>query len=228
MVVLRICALIVCAIVLVSGAARAAPDSAGARQAKADTGKKTSAVQKKSSSAKAEKAAATSSSSKKKSRRISMSSPGDPLVGKASWYGRDFHGGKTASGVLYDKLSYTAAHRTLPLGTVVEVITENEQRVIVCINNRGPFISGRVIDLSKAAAEDIGLDRKGVMPVRLNVLSDGDGRVTEIGKAFYVHLPRGGGGMARLGPFTQYADASVLRDVLRPKHPDVRVTLEAM
>lgn len=218
---LRICALIICASCMLGGIARAAP---------AKEGSKKSASKSSASAAKEAKSSRISKSSGKKSYRISLSHAGDPLVGKASWYGRDFHGSKTASGVPYDKWSYTAAHRTLPIGTVVEVMTDNTgQRVLVCINNRGPFIAGRVIDLSRAAAQDIGLDRKGIMSVRLTVVSDAEGRVTDKSRAFYVRLAESAGRSPhRLGPFTQYADASVLRDVLLPKHPDVRVTLEAL
>lgn len=212
MALVRLCLLVLCVCMALGGLVYAAP------------------APKKSSTPKAEKAHSGTQVSRKKPHRISLSHPGDPLVGKASWYGQRFHGGKTASGVTYDKWSYTAAHRTLPLGTVVEVATgDDNQRVIVCINNRGPFIAGRVIDLSYAAAQDIGLDRKGVAPVRLTVLSDSDGRATVAGKGFFVRLAESPGRTPhRLGPFQQYADASVLRDVLRPKHPDVRVTLETL
>lgn len=73
----------------------------------------------------------------------------------ASWYGPGFHGNRTASGEIFDQNDYTAAHKTLPFGTIVK-ITYNGKTVKVRINDRGPYIKGRVIDLSKAAAKKIG------------------------------------------------------------------------
>lgn len=90
------------------------------------------------------------------------------ITGSASWYGGQFHGRKTANGERYDMNELTAAHKTLPFGTRVRV--ENlatGQAVVVRINDRGPFAPGRVIDLSRAAAERIGLIRAGVAPVVL-------------------------------------------------------------
>lgn len=93
--------------------------------------------------------------------------------GEASWYGPGFHGRRTASGETFNQNSLTAAHRTLPFGTRVRVTNLNNNRyVVVRINDRGPFTRGRVIDLSAAAAREIGLDRAGVGPVRVEVLSE--------------------------------------------------------
>ena len=92
--------------------------------------------------------------------------------GMASYYHDGFHGQRTASGARYDKNRLTAAHRSLPLGTQVRVTDAGSgESVIVHINDRGPFGRGRVIDLSRAAAREIGLTRKGVARVRLEVLS---------------------------------------------------------
>lgn len=88
--------------------------------------------------------------------------------GEASWYGPRFHGRKTASGVRFDQNKLTAAHRFLPLGTEVTVTNlENGQSVQVEINDRGPYIGGRIIDLSKAAARQLGMIHDGVVPVRV-------------------------------------------------------------
>ena len=93
--------------------------------------------------------------------------------GQASWYGPGFHGRQTASGERFNQNAMTAAHRTLPFGTRVRVINvHNNSEIIVRINDRGPFSRGRVIDLSAAAAREIGLDRAGVGPVRVEVLAD--------------------------------------------------------
>ena len=96
--------------------------------------------------------------------------------GIASWYGGNdgFEGKPTASGEIYDSSLLTAAHRELPLGTVVEVWNaENGQRVRVRINDRGPFIPGRIIDLSRAAAGKLGLIGPGIGRVRLTILKPG-------------------------------------------------------
>lgn len=91
-----------------------------------------------------------------------------PETGIASWYGDVFHGRKTANGELYDMLAMTAAHKSLPFGTLVLVtVLDTGRQVIVRINDRGPFIEGRIIDLSKAAAVQIGLDRTGIAEVRI-------------------------------------------------------------
>ncbi len=83
-------------------------------------------------------------------------------TGVASWYGHDFHGKRTSSGEVYDMQGLTAAHKTLPLGTRVMVINPaNGRSVIVRINDRGPFVDGRVIDLSYAAAEKLGISMTG-------------------------------------------------------------------
>ena len=89
--------------------------------------------------------------------------------GMASWYGAELAGHRTASGERFNPSQLTAAHRTLPLGTKVRV-TYHGESVVVRINDRGPFAKGRVIDLSRAAAEEIGLRRAGSGKVTLAVL----------------------------------------------------------
>jgi rare lipoprotein A len=91
--------------------------------------------------------------------------------GMASWYGEPYHGRRTASGEVYDMHQLTAAHRTLPFGTIVKVTRRDTGAgVEVRINDRGPFIEGRIIDLSYKAADDIGLDVDGVAPVTIKVV----------------------------------------------------------
>ena len=95
--------------------------------------------------------------------------PGE--TGKASYYGARHHGKKTASGERFDQHALTAAHRSLPFGTRVRVTNlSNERSVVVRINDRGPFVRGRIIDVSRAAAERLGMLRAGVVPVRLEPL----------------------------------------------------------
>lgn len=91
--------------------------------------------------------------------------------GMASWYGQEFHGRKTSSGEPYDMQRLTAAHPTLPLGTLVRVTNlENHRTVVVRINDRGPFVKGRVIDLSYAAARVLDMVEQGTCRVRLEIL----------------------------------------------------------
>lgn len=92
-------------------------------------------------------------------------------VGIASWYGPGFQGRTTANGELYDMFAYTAAHKTLPFGTVVKVVDLNTGRsVVVRINDRGPFVPGRIIDLSYAAAVELGIVERGTARVGLIIL----------------------------------------------------------
>jgi len=92
-------------------------------------------------------------------------------VGKASWYGERFHGRTTASGELFNMFELTAAHRRLPLGTLVKVTNlSNGKWVIVRINDRGPVPESRVIDLSYVAAQLLGVAQKGILRVRLDLV----------------------------------------------------------
>jgi rare lipoprotein A len=92
--------------------------------------------------------------------------------GKASWYGEEFHGRPTASGRIYDMHAMSAAHKTLPLDTVVKVVNlSNQKSVVVPINDRGPFVRGRVIDLSYAAAKELDMIGPGVVDVKVEALA---------------------------------------------------------
>ncbi|WP_456473187.1 septal ring lytic transglycosylase RlpA family protein [Desulfolithobacter sp.] len=94
-------------------------------------------------------------------------------VGIASWYGRKFHGRNTANGERYNMYEHTAAHKTLPMNTVVLVKNlENGKQTVVRINDRGPFIHGRIIDLSYRAAKEIGLLRNGTAKVEVIAMGE--------------------------------------------------------
>ena len=96
-------------------------------------------------------------------------------VGKASYYGKKFHGRKTASGEIYHSEKLTAAHRSLPFGTLVKVMNpKNGKCVTVRVNDRGPYAKGRIIDLSHAAAREIGLLSAGVMNVEVTSSFDSE------------------------------------------------------
>jgi rare lipoprotein A len=102
-----------------------------------------------------------------------------PQNGLASFYADKFHGRKTASGELFNQQAMTAAHRSLEFGTWVKVTNlKNNRSVIVRINDRGPFVKGRIIDLSKRAAEKLGFIRQGVVKVRVELV-DETGRVLD-------------------------------------------------
>jgi rare lipoprotein A len=105
--------------------------------------------------------------------------PAPRQIGRASWYGPYHHGRKTANGEIYDMNALTAAHRTLPLGTRVRVTNlQNGRTVVVRLNDRGPYIDGRIIDLSRKAAQVLGMVEKGLAEVSIEVLTSPPERKT--------------------------------------------------
>ncbi len=103
---------------------------------------------------------------------VAANTSGSFQQGIASWYGAEYQGKQTASGEIFDKNDLTAAHRELAFGTYVQVSNlENGRRVIVKINDRGPFVSGRIIDLSERAADDLGMKIAGLAEVSLKITS---------------------------------------------------------
>ena len=97
--------------------------------------------------------------------------------GEASWYGRSYAGRPTASGEIFRPWKRTAAHKTLPLGTIVQVTnTQNGERVWVKINDRGPYAKGRIIDLSRKAARKIDMLDSGHAPVEIRIIKCGGAR----------------------------------------------------
>lgn len=92
-------------------------------------------------------------------------------TGIASWYGPGFDGNYTANGEIYDMDGVSAAHKTLPFGTIVRVVEIDTGRsIVVRINDRGPFVDGRIIDLSKGAARNLGIVDKGITQVGLRIV----------------------------------------------------------
>lgn len=109
---------------------------------------------------------------------IKKITPGLFQSGIASWYGPGFDGKKTSSGEIYDMHGLTAAHSILPLNTLVRVTNlSNNKDVVVRINDRGPFVGERVIDLSLAAAQTIGMVAPGTAPVRVAVIGPADSKL---------------------------------------------------
>lgn len=146
-------------------------------------------------------------------------SPEGVQEGIASWYGRDFHGKPTSSGEIYDMYAMTAAHKTLPLGTTVEVTNiENGRRIDVVINDRGPFVAGRIIDLSYTGAKRLDIVDTGVARVRLKVT----GRDEKYVK--YIKFQDSGPGelyVVQLGAFVDMANAERLKTALEWKYSGV-------
>ncbi|MGB2869936.1 MAG: septal ring lytic transglycosylase RlpA family protein [Bacteroidota bacterium] len=100
------------------------------------------------------------------------------LEGVASYYAQDFHGKQAANGEIFDMNDLTAAHRTFPFGTKIRVTNlENKLQVVVRVNDRGPYVEGRLIDLSLGAAKQINLIKTGTTRVRLDVIEWGDGKL---------------------------------------------------
>ena len=129
-------------------------------------------------------------------------------TGVASWYGKDFHGKKTSNGEIYDMNAMTAAHKTLPLGVFVKVRnTDNGHETVVRVNDRGPFVKGRIIDLSYAAAKKLGVDVAGTAPVRVEALGYRGG-----GAEHYKALDSYDAGTytVQIGSFKEYSNAQRL------------------
>ena len=116
--------------------------------------------------------------------RTLRTSDGFEEEGVASWYGTKFHGRRTSSGEPYDMYAMTAAHKSLPLPSYVEVTNlENGKQVVVRVNDRGPFVDGRIIDLSYAAAHRIDMTDAGVARVRIRAVGPGDTRSARVAAA---------------------------------------------
>jgi len=150
-------------------------------------------------------------------------------TGKASFYADKFEGIPTASGEKYRHNKLTGAHKTLPFGTKVRVTNlANEKTVEVTINDRGPYVEGRIIDLSKAAAEQLGFLNNGLAEVKLEIVDPGDGKSSDMGrsidqvtvdeKEFYEfeitrHKPRGFG--VQIGTYQELVNLMRLADNLK-------------
>ena len=108
---------------------------------------------------------------------------GQVMHGISSWYGPDFHGKYTSNGEVYDMYEKTAAHKTLPMDTIVKITNKkNGKSTVARINDRGPFVSGRIIDCSYAAGKEIGLDTLGIAQVKVEVLGVAGGNRRNIVK----------------------------------------------
>lgn len=151
--------------------------------------------------------------------RTLENSEGFEQTGRASWYGTRFHGRTTASGEPYDMYAMTAAHKSLPLPSFVEVVNlENDKRVVVRVNDRGPFVDDRIIDLSYAAAHRLGMLDAGTAPVRIRAVEPGAGEPQPAATptADGDNGTAGGGRhYVQVGAFAERQAAERLRDELR-------------
>lgn len=144
--------------------------------------------------------------------------------GEASWYGDPYHGQRAASGEVFDKNKLTAAHRTLAFDTWVRVENlRNGRTVDVRINDRGPFVSGRIIDVSEAAARQIDLIGTGVAPVRVTVLKSPDSPVVSAPPAQETPPPDPAFYVVQLGAFSVAENAQNLARSLSARYTGVYV-----
>lgn len=141
----------------------------------------------------------------------------EPRTAVASWYGAEFHGRPTASGERFDMYGLTCAHRELPFGTVLQVTNiKNEKTVRCVVNDRGPFVSGRDLDLSYGAAKEIGLLSTG--PVRIAYVGREQGYAREV-----KHASSGGPYTVQVGAFTEKDNALRLKSGLELRYKDVYI-----
>ncbi len=159
--------------------------------------------------------------------RVLGSSRGYVQKGKASWYGPNFHGRLTANGETYDMEALTAAHRTLPLGTYVKVTRADDGRkIVVRINDRGPFVKGRIIDLSKAGARHLDMLEEGVAEVTVQALGSRDRKSS--GEDVILRPQRDyerGSFSIQVGAFTEKENARRLAKQLKEKYREADVSL---
>lgn len=146
-------------------------------------------------------------------------------VGVASWYGKDFHGRKTSNGEIYNMHGESAAHKTLPLDTWVRVHNlDNNRSMDLRINDRGPFVKERIIDLSYGAAQKLGIADKGTGPVE--VIALGTRQTDAAGKPTYVPVDfLHGNFTVQVGAFTQRDNAERLVNRLKATYPNAHITV---
>ncbi len=153
-------------------------------------------------------------------------------TGIASWYGEPFHGRKTANGAVYDMNQLTAAHKTLPMPTDVRVTNlENGRSIVVTVNDRGPFVHGRIIDLSRRGAQLLGIIRQGTAKVRVEIANPGNkqdvrymakAETTQAEKKKVTAAPNGKVQTAALEPPTDVEAAPASKPKALPKPAETK------
>ncbi|HKJ82722.1 MAG TPA: septal ring lytic transglycosylase RlpA family protein [Mariprofundaceae bacterium] len=169
------------------------------------------------------------------------SASGYDRTGIASWYGSKFHGRKTANGEYFDMHALSAAHRTLPLPTLVRVTNlDNGRKVVVRVNDRGPFVKGRLIDLSYAAAKALGYAKRGTAHVRVQTLSGNQTKPAPVlaqrhpatkarqtstsqSPSLTLSTSHTAGMYVQLGAFAARKNAAKLSASLKPEYPNVQI-----
>jgi len=149
-------------------------------------------------------------------------------VGIASWYGKKFHGQKTANGETYDMYAMTAAHKTLPLGTYVRVQNKNNNKeVVLRVNDRGPFVKNRIIDLSYTAAKKLDAVGPGTIPVEVTALGVAEGPPQKTGTPdSFVPVDYDTGTFTfQVGAFKDKGNAERLVQKLNEKHKNVHISV---
>ncbi len=146
--------------------------------------------------------------------------------GIASWYGREFHGRKTSNGETYDMFGMTAAHKTLPLGTYVRIKNlENGKTLDVRINDRGPFVRGRIIDLSFSAAKALGVIGPGTAPVKITALGTPAGATVAGSAPGYIPVDYYSGNFTfQVGAFAERVNAERLVGKLDQRYQNAHMT----
>ena len=144
---------------------------------------------------------------------------GDTMKGISSWYGPNFHGKYTSNGEVYNMYKRTAAHKTWPMDTMVKVTNlDNGKSTIVRINDRGPFVKGRVIDCSYMAGKDLGLDKSGIARVKLEVVGFAGQVATKTKKTSKNMLKLNDFGI-QVGAFSNYAGAKKIQQKYTKLYP---------
>lgn len=151
--------------------------------------------------------------------------------GQASFYGGQFHGRPTASGEVYDMEKMTAAHRTLPFGTMIRVTnSRNGKSVVVKVNDRGPFVDNRIVDLSFGAAKEIEMINDGVVEVTLEVIQKDLAPTPEINNAFFhieVNRLRPSGYGVQIMSFAQTDNYVTFVEQLQKKYQSANIVLQS-
>lgn len=143
----------------------------------------------------------------------------EPRAAVASWYGAEFHGRPTASGERFDMYGLTCAHREYPFGTMLNVTNLSNGKTVTCVvNDRGPFVPGRDIDLSYGAAKEIGLIGPGTGPVKISYSGRDPGYVKEV-----KYVSSGGPYTIQVGAFREIENALRLKSGLELKYKDVYI-----
>lgn len=144
---------------------------------------------------------------------------GEPNIVVASWYGSEFHGRPTSSGDIFDMNALTCAHREFPFGAVLAVTNVSNGKTVKClVNDRGPFVHGRDLDLSFAAAKEIGLIGPGTAPVRIAYLGRDSSYIREV-----RYVSSGGPYTIQVGAFRERDNALRLKSALELKYKGVYI-----